>query len=581
MATELAKAYVQVVPSAEGMSSGISNIMNGSDVTSATNKAGSSIGGTLVKGIGTALAAGAATVAAAATAMWSGINATAQVGDNIDKTSQKLQVTTDQYQAMAYAAEHCGFSTSVLNTAQKTLANTDFGGNIYEAIGYIQTLGTEEERTAAAAELFGSKAAQQMQPLINGSMSIDEYSQSLSELGGMMSSEAVAASAAFEDAMTDLQTAISGAKNGLMAEFLPGVTEVINGLTGLFSGSGSASTQISKGLEDITKKFTDAMPKVMKTFTDLAPSLLKAGAEILKSLAQGIIDNLPNLMPAVINIVTTLVQDLISMLPELLKMGMEIILELILGIAEALPDMIPAIVDVMLTIVDTLIDNIDLLIDASIAIIIGLAEGLINALPKLIEKLPDIIIKLVNALIDNAPKIAKAGLELMVLLAKALIDNVPKLLAMVPEIATKLIDTFIDKFKKIKEVGKNIVKGLWEGIKDVKDWLLDKISGFVDSVVGGIKDFFGIHSPSKLMADEVGKFLPEGMAVGIEANADSVYSAMDDIGNNMLSMSNKSVVSNSTQSMEEMMYQAFSRALNDHQISFNDRELGRLVRSYA
>ncbi|MCB5496263.1 hypothetical protein, partial [Mediterraneibacter gnavus] len=54
---------------------------------------------------------------------------------------------------------------------------------------------------------------------------------------------------------------------------------------------------------------------------------------------------------------------------------------------------------------------------------------------------------------------------------------------------------------KMIDVGKNVVKGLWEGIKNVKDWILDKISGFVDGIVGGIKKFFGIHSPSRVMAD--------------------------------------------------------------------------------
>jgi len=70
---------------------------------------------------------------------------------------------------------------------------------------------------------------------------------------------------------------------------------------------------------------------------------------------------------------------------------------------------------------------------------------------------------------------------------------------------------------------------LWNGINDMTSWIKDKISGFGDSVVSGLKDFFGIHSPSRLMADEVGKWLPEGIAVGIDKNAKSVLQSMKDV----------------------------------------------------
>lgn len=534
MATELAKAYVQIVPSAEGISSGLESIFNGSDVSASTSKAGSSIGSSLVKGIGGALVAGTAAVAGAAASLWSGINSTAAVGDNIDKTSQKLQVTTDQYQAMAFAAEHCGFSTSVLNTAQKKLADSDFSGNIYDAIGYIQTLGTEEERTAAASELFGTKAAQQMQPLINGSMTIDEYSKNLSELGGMMSSEAVSASAAFEDALTDLSTSISGAKNGIMAEFLPGCTDVITGLTMIFSGDGGGTAIISQGLTDITSNFTEMIPNIIETISSMLPTLLEAAIQIIEAIAQGLIEALPELMPSVIQLIGQLINDIIQMLPQIIEMGMEILLQLAVGIAQALPDLIPTIVDVIITITETLIDNIDLLIDASIQIIIALAEGLINALPRLIEKAPVIIDKLITAFVNNAPKLITSAAKLIVELAGGLIKSIPLLIKAIPQIITSLVNGLIEGSVAIVTVGADLVTGLWNGIGDKLSWLKDKLSGFCKNALGAIKSFFGIASPSKVFRDEVGKWIPEGMAVGINANADAVYDSMEELKANTL-----------------------------------------------
>ncbi|MCB6554742.1 hypothetical protein LI168_16150, partial [Desulfovibrio desulfuricans] len=69
---------------------------------------------------------------------------------------------------------------------------------------------------------------------------------------------------------------------------------------------------------------------------------------------------------------------------------------------------------------------------------------------------------------------------------------------------------------KMVDIGINLVKGLWEGIKNVKDWILDKISGFCDGILNGMLDFFDIGSPSKLMRDMIGKWLPPGIAVGFE-----------------------------------------------------------------
>ena len=101
------------------------------------------------------------------------------------------------------------------------------------------------------------------------------------------------------------------------------------------------------------------------------------------------------------------------------------------------------------------------------------------------------------------------------------------------EAGQKLLDNIIGKAKeipeKIRSVGSDIVRGLWNGINDMAGWIGEKISGFGEDVLSGIKNFFGINSPSKVMADEVGKWLPEGIAVGISDNAKSVLGAMKDV----------------------------------------------------
>lgn len=91
-------------------------------------------------------------------------------------------------------------------------------------------------------------------------------------------------------------------------------------------------------------------------------------------------------------------------------------------------------------------------------------------------------------------------------------------------------DATIKWFKELPDnmlsIGSDIVKGLWNGINDMTDWIVEKVKGFGNSILTGIKNFFGIKSPSKVFA-EIGKFLAEGLGIGIEENADYATDAID------------------------------------------------------
>lgn len=108
---------------------------------------------------------------------------------------------------------------------------------------------------------------------------------------------------------------------------------------------------------------------------------------------------------------------------------------------------------------------------------------------------------------------------------------------------TNVKNTVINIFKpivnKIKSVGSDMIEGLWNGISDKVDWIVEKVKGFSESVLGAIKGFFGIHSPSRVMRDEVGKMLAEGLAEGIEDNADVAEAAAEDMGKAVLQAAEK------------------------------------------
>lgn len=552
MATELAKAYVQVIPSAEGISGSLSNILGGE-----ATAAGKSAGGKFSSAMGGVLKTGAAAIAGigtaaigAGTALTGAAAGVASYGDHIDKMSQKMGLTAEAYQEWDAVMQHSGTSMDTMKSSMKTLANAAETGNaafkelgitekdlknmnqqqIFEAtIAGLQNVNDDTQRTYLAGKLLG-KGATELGALLNTSAEDTQAMRDrVHELGGVMSDEAVKNSAAFQDSLQDLQTSFAGVKNSVMADMLPSFTSVMDGLSSLVVGEEGAKEKITEGIQGIVTNVSEAMPQLVEGFSTLAGALLEVAPELIKSLAEGIIGAIPELLPTLIEVVGEIASGLIELLPQLIEVGLEVILQLANGIAEALPDLIPTIVDTMLMIVDTLIDNIDKLIDAAIAIIVGLAEGLVTALPQLVERLPEIIIAIVEGLVANLPKLLEASVQIIVSLATGLIESLPELIAHLPEIIAAIVEGLVACVGDMMEAGKELVNGLWEGIKKNWDNLAKSVTDLGSKLVDKVKGFFKIGSPSKLFRDEIGQWIPEGVAVGIEANADSVNEAVDDM----------------------------------------------------
>ena len=298
-------------------------------------------------------------------------------------------------------------------------------------------------------------------------------------------------------------------------------------------------------LNGLTTLISTLLPKIGQLLIKYLPMLFNEVQKLLKSLVNLISKNVQPLANMVVEIFNNLVKFIVQNLPMIVKAAIQIIVALANGIAESLPELVPVILDAILTIYETLIDNLDLIIDAAINIIIALAEGLINALPILIEKLPLIIIKLVSALIKLRMKLIEAGIKLIIALAEGLIKAIPELIAKIPEIITNIVDTFGKEAGKIVDIGKNIIKGIWKGIKSMKDWLKDKIGGFAGGITKNIKKFFGIHSPSTLMRDEIGKNLAlgigEGLEDGIPGIIRDVNTAMSDLNSGIQASVNPTI----------------------------------------
>lgn len=291
------------------------------------------------------------------------------------------------------------------------------------------------------------------------------------------------------------------------------------------------------GIEDVADALVDFVEILVESIGNMAPTIVTGLVSLVEKLMPQIPPLLQSLLPVVLEGAIGIINGLVVIFPELVKLivdnlptilqaGITILLELVKGITQSLPELIPAIIDAVLLIQETLIDNVDMIIDAGILLILALADGLIEALPRLIEKAPVIIEKLLDAFVRNFPKIVKAGGELIGKLIVGLVGALGTLLSKAPEIVVTIVKGISNAWNTIKDAGKNLVQGIWEGISGSIDWLKNKIKGWIGNVTDFIKKIFGIHSPSTVMRDEVGKYLAQGMGVGFEDELDSVYNDM-------------------------------------------------------
>ena len=239
-------------------------------------------------------------------------------------------------------------------------------------------------------------------------------------------------------------------------------------------------------VQGLTQLISGMIPYVAPALELLLPPLIEG----VGGLVSGIVQALPAAVEAITAVIPMLVEQLTILLPQIISAGVEIIAALASGIGENLPTLIPAVVDAIITITEGLLDHIDLLIIAAGQLIAGLAQGLIEAIPRLIGRLPEIISAIVKGLLKGLAAIG--------------------------------------------EVGSQLVHGLFNGISNAATWLYEKVKGWASSVVGWIKDFFGIHSPSKVFADEVGKFIPPGITLGVEQ---AMPRAMRDMGAQLSALS--------------------------------------------
>lgn len=433
-------------------------------------------------------------------------------GDTVAAADKADLAITD----MADNANKMGSSMESIQNAYQGFAKQNYTMLDNLKLGYG---GTKEEMQRLLNDANKLNAAQG----IHTRYSLNSYADIVDAIHVVQTEMGITGTTA-EEAATTIQGSLSSAK-AAWANLMVGLADDDADLSALilkFTVSAEVAAQnivprIEQALTGIGELVTKLSPIIAELLPELInstlPALLDAGAQLLFGIISGIVEALPELAGAAVELITQLADMLIENLPALLDAAFELISVLADGIAEALPELVPAIVDIALAIVDALIENIDLLVDAAIEIIVALADGLIEALPELAARAPEIIGALVEAIIENVPEMIEASIEILNKLGLGIIESLLILDESAAEVISHFAEAISEKISEVLEIGKNIVDGVWQGISEAKDQFVEDVKGFFGGIIDSVKDFLGIHSPSTVFA-EIGDNMAAGVDVG-------------------------------------------------------------------
>lgn len=642
---EVAKATITLVPNLAGAQGEISSQL-GNITKEASEKAGDESGsafgekfaGAIKTGsavIGAAIAGATAAAVATGKAFVGAAKDVAAYGDQVDKQSQRLGLSAQSYQELDYVLNLAGSSMDNMGAGIKTLTNqldaakngSEAAQGMFAALGLsmddLANMSREDifknvilgfsnmedtaERAALANDLLG-RSGQQLAPLFN--MTAEEIAGAIeqaNEYGMVMDDAAVKSSADFTDSMTTLQKTITGVKNSMMAEFLPGLTDVTNGLAAVFSGNDEGLGQIESGLQNVISSVTKLSPQFFKLAESLVSSLLAGFGPMLPELVstifsiivQGITTittMLPQIMPQIISGLQGVISALFEALPVITQGLFSLISALVSWIsdgenvktfinglidltsqiagqfAELLPVLLPAIVQIIsdVALALTTPENVEKIVVSAISILVAVVEALINAVPVLInfvigvfDNLGGLVAQFLALVIPNIAQ----GLATIFSNVKAWGENVKNnitnfinnvkngitnfisnikngfingfnfikngvgnIILKVQELVSGMINKIRELPDRVVSIGRDLISGLWSGISDRISWVKDRIAGMGSAITNAIKGVFGIASPSKVWAKEVGQYLPLGLYAGYEDSMENVKSEiMDDM----------------------------------------------------
>lgn len=409
------------------------------------------------------------------------------------------------------------------------------------------------------SESTGESMASLYDRISKGTISVDEITASMERAtseGGKYYQSMEKQSQTFDGMISTLKDnaqqligeVVQPISDSMVNTLLPAAIDAINQMSNAFQ---------TQGVEGLIQAGSQILVNLLTGIAQGLPNVITTALQIIQALITNLNLNLPQLISAGGQILMALAQGIVSLLPSLGELALNIILSLANAISANAPQMIPKAAEVLLNFVQGIISNLPQIVDAGINMLISLAMGVANALPQLIEKVPQIINQFCSEIDSLLPKILAAGVGVIVTLGMGIIQSIPTIVANAGEIVKAILNviTHLNLFStganiikglgsgikslfgsigstvkslitKIKNpfnidwasIGRNIVNGIASGIRNFAGSIVSAAKSAAKSALNAAKSFLGIHSPSRVFRDQVGKYMALGMGVGFEEN---------------------------------------------------------------
>lgn len=527
MATELAKAYVQIVPSAQGIKGSITSVLS-PEADSAGKKAGTGIAGAIKKaiataGIGIALKK-AITEGAALEQSTGGIETLFKdSADTMKKYAQEAYKTAG-VSANSYMEQATSFSASLLQSVSgdtKAAANAA-NQAIIDMADNSNKMGTSLQDIQNAYQGFAKQNYTMLDNLKLG------YGGTKTEMERLLADAQKLSGVKYDISnLSDVYEAIHVIQNSLGITGTTAV-EAASTLSGSFASMKAAFNNFLGYLvigEDI-KPYIKQLVQTAATF--LFNNLLPAIGNIITSLPSALVTFVTTALPIIAEQGKRMIDAVISGInggfPSMIGSGAEGVTNFITGMVNNLPDVIKGIGDIITNLLEAILDAMPEFLAKGAEIIQNLVSGITSKLPDIVTSAINIITKIASTIIKNLPQIISGGIKIISSLLAGIIKAIPALVAGLPKVA-KAITSYFGKINW-GSVGKAIISGIAKGIIGAISILKDAVVSAAKSALNGIKSFLGINSPSRVFRDQVGKMMGLGIAEGITGEENAVNEAV-------------------------------------------------------
>ena len=315
----------------------------------------------------------------------------------------------------------------------------------------------------------------------------------------------------------------------MLIAYLPLVVEMLTSMLGAI---------VTQLVPQVVALLTETLPTLIETLTSGLISFIPVLLEAFVTLLSAILDAVPVVIQALIPILPSLVDTVLTTLTEAIPVLLDAAVELLFAILDAIPVLLDALIPALPVIIDTIIgaviDALPILLEAAVKLLLAIVQAIPKIITPLVQQLPTIINTITGTLLKNLPLLINAAVKLFFGILEAIPKIQAELIRQMPTIIAAIVKGLGQGVKSVAQIGTDLVKGLWNGIKDMTSWITGKLKGFGDSVLSGIKSFFGIKSPSRVFKNEVGKMLALGLAEGVEENADDPIKAVQALSEDML-----------------------------------------------